>query len=175
MTAITTRQPAIEIIYDAKGKRAAKEFSGEEISAARKLYNAKLKDGKNPQVRGTDAAAVTAPAKPKKEAEPAATDDATTLDAAVAAAAETHPSPATLRVSFGVSKTARTRPYFAGQIVARHGYDAGVTAGMVEELDAAFGKPNLTESNICLRNAFAVLRGAAEVLGFDLSTFKPLA
>ena len=58
----------------------------------------------------------------------------------------------------GVRPT-RTRPYLAGKIIAKYGFTAGVTEGMVAELDAAYGKPNPTESQFCLKNAFHAARG----------------
>jgi len=53
----------------------------------------------------------------------------------------------------------RTRPYLAGTIIAKHGLAAGVTDAMVAELDEAYGKPNPTESQFCLKNAFHSARG----------------
>ncbi len=59
-----------------------------------------------------------------------------------------------------MAPNAKTRAYFAGVVIARHGHAAGVTKEMVVELDAAYGKPNTVESEICLRDAWHCLRGA---------------
>ncbi|MBB6431540.1 hypothetical protein [Algisphaera agarilytica] len=53
-----------------------------------------------------------------------------------------------------------TRPYLAGQIIAKHGLAAGVTPAMVAELNEAYGKPNDVESAFCLKNAHHAIRGA---------------
>jgi hypothetical protein len=53
----------------------------------------------------------------------------------------------------------RTRPYLAGVIIAKYGLAAGVTGAMVAELDEAYGKPNPTESQFCLKNAWHAVRG----------------
>lgn len=56
-----------------------------------------------------------------------------------------------------------TRPYLAGQIIARHGLAAGVTDAMVAELNEAYGKPNDVESTFCLKNAWHACRAYAGV------------
>jgi outer membrane biosynthesis protein TonB len=52
-----------------------------------------------------------------------------------------------------------TRPYLAGQIIAKYGLAAGVTDDMVSELDDAYGKVNPAESLFTLRNAWHAIRG----------------
>lgn len=60
----------------------------------------------------------------------------------------------------GVRPT-RTRPYLAGRIIQKYGLAAGVTPAMVAELDAAYGKPNPTESQFVLKNAWHACRAYA--------------
>lgn len=135
MTAITTRLPAVTVEYDAaKGKRAKKKF--DDANKAKAFYAEKEKAGKNPQVVGEAPAAA---ATPPTTATPA-------------------PAPAKPPKTPGVSATARTRAYYAGLVIKRHGHAAGVTPAMVAEVDAAYGKPNAVESEICLRNAWHVVR-----------------
>ena len=55
---------------------------------------------------------------------------------------------------FGVAKGANTRAAVAGRVVAYHGLAAGITDGMVAEVNAEFGKPNDIESGICHRYAW---------------------
>jgi len=57
----------------------------------------------------------------------------------------------------------RTRPYLAGAIIAKYGLAAGVTEAMVAELDEAYGKPNPTESQFCLKNAWHACRAFSGV------------
>ena len=87
----------------------------------------------------------------------ATSKDAPTKKATTAKPAQEAPS----RVP-GV-RPGRTRPYLAGQIIAKHGLAAGVTDAMVAELDAAYGKANASESRFCLKNAHHSARG---YLGF---------
>lgn len=42
------------------------------------------------------------------------------------------------------------------------GHAAGITTEMVADVDAAYGKPNTTESEICLRNSWHVIRAWQE-------------
>jgi len=149
MAAITTRQPDIAITYLSRGKRAHKEFTGEQIAEARRFYEKKLKEEKAPAVEGEQAAAVTEPVD----------EETQELTDAVNAAIEANPAPATIKIP-GVAATQKTRAYYAGVVIAAHGHAAGVTKEMVAELDAAYGKPNAVESEICLRNAWHCLRGA---------------
>jgi hypothetical protein len=97
--------------------------------------------------KGTATATNATPAAPKEEA------------ATTEAMATTATKPAKVP---GVAPTARTRAYYAGVVIRRHGQAAGVTAAMVAELNAAYGKPNDTESEICLRNAWHALRGYSD-------------
>lgn len=143
MTAITNRLPAVTVEYDgAKGKRATKTF--EDANKAKAFYAEKQKAGKNPKVVGE--------AMPAAQA--ASPDTPTQVPAAATAAPATAKQPKTP----GVSANARTRAYYAGLVIKRHGHAAGVTPAMVAEVDAAYGKPNQVESEICLRNAWHVLR-----------------
>lgn len=47
---ISNRTPPVAVEYDARGKRATKQFT--DCYAARRFYVAKLKAGKNPKVKG---------------------------------------------------------------------------------------------------------------------------
>ena len=48
MTAISNRQPPVDITYDCRGKRKRKHF--ENAHAGKAFYGLKLKAGKNPKV-----------------------------------------------------------------------------------------------------------------------------
>lgn len=48
---ISTRLPSVAVEYDNRGQRVRKEFT--DAYAARRFYTQKMKDGKNPQVKGT--------------------------------------------------------------------------------------------------------------------------
>lgn len=50
MSAISDRMPALVIDYDCRGKRISKEF--QDAYLARRFYARKLKDGRNPKIRG---------------------------------------------------------------------------------------------------------------------------
>jgi len=49
MTAISNRQPAIDIEYDCRGKRVRQHFMN--AHAGRAFYGLKLKAGKNPAIK----------------------------------------------------------------------------------------------------------------------------
>lgn len=103
--------------------------------------------------------------------QPAAAQETTTVavaDAPAAAPPETPTAvpdapavPAKPKVP-GVAPTAKTRAYHAGLVIKKYGHAAGVTTEMVAEVDAAYGKPNPTESEICLRNAWHCIRAWTE-------------
>ena len=153
MATISDRTPPVSVEYDSRGKRATKTF--DDANVAKRFYAAKLKDGKNPAVHADNAGLAQAT---QTDAE---ADPASELSDAVNAAATANPGPPTLRVP-GVSANAKTRAYYAGVIVRRHGHDAGVTPAMIAELDVAYGKANAVESEICLRNAWHCVRGYTE-------------
>lgn len=150
--AISTRMPAVEVEYDARGKRVTKHFA--DANEAKRFFAAKDKAGKNPKVIGQDEAAAAddkpddKPAKTKmpKAAKPEATQDA-------APKPEAKPKPKPAGVAF-----AKTRPYVAGLILRRHGLAAGVTPAMIAEVDAEYGDANPRESSFCLRNAWHAAR-----------------
>jgi hypothetical protein len=56
-------------------------------------------------------------------------------------------------------RESRSRPYLAGIVIKKAGREVGITKGMVDELDTAFGKVNPAESLFCLRNAWHAIRG----------------
>lgn len=92
--------------------------------------------------------------------QPAAADDAAVpiVEVAATAAPAVDATPAKPKVP-GVAATARTRAYFAGVVIARHGHAAGVTDEMVAAVNSECGHSNRTESETCLRNAWHCLRG----------------
>ena len=71
---------------------------------------------------------------------------------------ETKQEAATTLKTPGVRAT-KSRSFYAGQVIARHGLAAGVTDAMVAELDTAYGVPNPRESLFCLRNSWHTVRG----------------
>ena len=142
--AIGNVTPPVAVEYDwgNKGQRRTKRF--EDAHEAKAFYTAKDKAGKNPKV-------IAAEGKPKKEQ----------------ANAPEPPKPRTENPATDVLppmkpvgvRPMRTRPYLAGVIIQQHGLAAGVTDAMVAELDEAYGKPNPTESQFCLKNAWHAARG----------------
>jgi hypothetical protein len=66
MGAISNRPVPIAVEFDSRGKRLTKQFA--DAATAKGFYAAKLKDGKNPKVKGEHADTVTASAKPKTKA-----------------------------------------------------------------------------------------------------------
>ena len=161
MAAISTRQPTIEITYaTAKGRRS-KKFSGEQLAEARQFYGKKLEVGADPQIHGDKPANWDAPAD----------EETAELNAAVAEGQATKDTgPATLKVP-GVS-LGKTRSYEAGRIIAKFGHAAGCTAELVAALDAAYQKPNATESDISIRNSWHAIRGFCEELGIPVPTAR---
>ena len=131
MTAITTRLPATAVEFDGpKGKRTTKKFA--DAYKARTFYAAQDKVGKNPKV--------TAGELPSEDSLP---------PSKASAAGATKPDKVP-----GVATNAKTRAGAAGAVIAKHGLTAGVTAAMIAEVDKTYGKPNETETAICLRNAW---------------------
>jgi hypothetical protein len=94
---------------------------------------------------------------PKETNVTAPQDDAATPEATAT------PAPKPAKVP-GVAPAAKTRAYYAGVVIGRHGHAAGVTAAMVAEVNEAYGKPNDEESEICLRNAWHAIRGYVEAV-----------
>ncbi|RKZ15980.1 hypothetical protein DRQ50_06805 [bacterium] len=132
----------VEYDYGSKGERRTKEF--EDPAKAKKFILAKERAGKNPKVlemEGAAASTSTSEGRPKTKEQPTAKKKD--------------------RVP-GV-RPMRTRTYLAGTIIAKHGLAAGVTEEMVAELDAAYGKPNPSESQFCLKNAWHVCRAFSGV------------
>lgn len=77
---------------------------------------------------------------------------------------ESVPVPETKQESTTTPKTpgvraTKSRSFYAGQVIARHGLAAGVTDAMVVELDMAYGVANPRESLFCLRNSWHTVRG----------------
>ncbi len=62
------------------------------------------------------------------------------------------------KATMGVSPTQKTRAYYAGVVLGKHGMKVGVTKEMIAEVDAAYSRPNPIESEICLRNAWHAIR-----------------
>ncbi len=56
----------------------------------------------------------------------------------------------------------KTRAYYAGVVVRRVGLAHGITDAMADEVDALVGRANTIESNICLRNAWQVIRACED-------------
>lgn len=144
--AIGTASPPVSVEYDwgSNGQRRTKRF--DDAHAAKSFYTAKDKAGKNPKVTAADGA---------------------TLKDQVGKKIEVAPGPGKIpppskQTAPGV-RPMRTRPYLAGVIIARHGLASGVTPAMVAELDEAYGKPNPTESQFCLKNAWHACRAFAGV------------
>jgi hypothetical protein len=132
----------VEYDYGSKGERRTKEF--EDPTKAKKFILAKERAGKNPKaldVEGAAASTSTGERQPKTKKQP--TDKKKDRVPGV--------------------RPMRTRTYLAGTIIAKHGLAAGVTEEMVAELDAAYGKPNSSESQFCLKNAFHACRGFSGV------------
>ncbi|MCH9652593.1 MAG: hypothetical protein K0U86_08670 [Planctomycetes bacterium] len=71
---------------------------------------------------------------------------------------ETKQEAATTPKTPGV-RAIKSRSFYAGQVIAKHGLAAGVTDAMVVELDTAYGAPNPRESLFCLRNSWHAVRG----------------
>lgn len=118
---------------------------------ARKKKNA-TEQTANAQTAATHAGAASGPIT-------AAAPKTTPAQTQAAPAATTKPKPP------GIAPNAKTRAYFAGLVIKRHGHAAGVTKEMVAEVDAAYAegrKPNPIESEICLRNAWHVVRAWTE-------------
>ena len=132
----------VEYDYGSKGERRTKEF--EDPTKAKKFISAKERAGKNPKVlvmEGAAASTLTSERQRKTRKQ-----DATKQKERVP----------------GV-RPMRTRTYLAGAIIAKHGLAAGVTEEMVAELDAAYGKPNPSESQFCLKNAWHACRAFSGV------------
>jgi hypothetical protein len=51
-----------------------------------------------------------------------------------------------------------TRAFYAGQVITKHGLEAGVTQDMVAEVDELYGKDNPVESLYRLRDAWHAIR-----------------
>jgi hypothetical protein len=101
--------------------------------------------------------------KNKTAAQPETTTAVATVEATPAPApAPVAPAPAAAPKVPGVATNAKTRYYHAALIIKQHGHAAGITPGMVDELDAAYGKPNKVESEIALRNCWHALRAWQE-------------
>ncbi len=148
--------PPVQIEYDfgIKGERRTKEF--EDAKEAKKFFWARKKVGKRPKMLKAEN---KDEAKPKVRA-------ATEVDFGPATAPATkdktkEPTKKTASKTPTVPgvRSIRTRPYLAGTIIAKHGLAIGVTDAMVAELDEAYGKPNPTESQFCLKNAWHTVRG----------------
>ena len=60
-------------------------------------------------------------------------------------------------------REAKTRSYYAGTVVAKHGMAAGVTKDMLDELNEAFGKANDVESRFRLKDAWHAIRGYLDI------------
>lgn len=58
----------------------------------------------------------------------------------------------------GVAQNAKTRPYYAGEVIAKYGLAAGKTDAMVAEVDALFGDVNPYQTDFCIRNAWHAIR-----------------
>ena len=144
--AIGTVTPPVSIEFDwgTTGQRRAKRF--DDAHEAKTFYTAKDKAGKNPKVVAADGKLTTDQTPPP---EPPKTVKEDTAKAVL---------PPTKKTAPGV-RAMRSRPYFAGVIVAKYGLEAGVTDEMVAELDAAYGKPNPTESRYRLKDAWHAARG----------------
>ncbi|WP_442510559.1 hypothetical protein SH528x_002184 [Novipirellula sp. SH528] len=139
--AIGNVTPPVNIEFDwgTTGQRRTKRF--DDAHEAKAFYMAKDKAGKNPKVIAAESKLV-AEHTPTPESPSPMKGDTTKVP--------------------GV-RAMRTRPYLAGVIIQRHGLAAGVTGAMVAELDAAYGKPNPTESQFCLKNAWHACRAFAGV------------
>lgn len=55
-------------------------------------------------------------------------------------------------------REAKTRPYIAGQVIAKMGLGEGVTPAMIAEVDELYGNENPRESKFSLRNAWHAIR-----------------
>ena len=51
-TPISTRLPSVAVEYDSRGQRVRKLFA--DAFAARRFYTQKAREGKNPQVKGSN-------------------------------------------------------------------------------------------------------------------------
>lgn len=131
--------PAVRVEYDygTKGERRTRTF--EDHGKAKKFVAAKERAGKNPVVQEA-----------RRDTPTMSSDVTQTQGAEQGTVAQKERVP-------GV-RPMRTRTYLAGAIIAKHGLGAGVTDGMVTELDTAYGKPNPAESRFCLKNAWHACR-----------------
>jgi hypothetical protein len=115
-----------------------------------------------PTPKDTKTPAPAAEAKPKAKAPAQA---APQRPAAAPKATKPHPAPESPTAGNqggpkvpGV-RPMRSRPYYAGAIIAKHGLAAGVTPEMVAELDELYGKVNPAESRFRLCEAWQSARG----------------
>lgn len=132
--AISTRLPAVDVEYDARGARAVKHF--EDANEAKRFYAAKDKAGKNPKVIGD----APAPA-------PAADDK----PAAVAKPAKTAQPKA-------VKPAAMPKKFIAGVLPRKHGLDANLDA-LVAEADRLAGTNSPVQTRYDLQHALNAIRG----------------
>lgn len=61
----------------------------------------------------------------------------------------------------GVSgiRQVKSRTYWAGQVLAKHGLEGGITDKMAEEVNKLYGKDNIDEARGVLRNSWHVVQG----------------
>lgn len=160
--------PAVSIEYDARGKRTTKSF--DDAYKARSFYAQKMKEGKQPAVvagtleeqpeQATDATTkreATGDSKPtrrpgKKTALADKQEETST------GTGNGQPKDATPTVP-GVNLAHKGRNFYAGQLYAKHGLEAGVTDALVAELDKLVGKNNPVQSRFDLAASHAALRG----------------
>ena len=154
----STAAPTVRVEYDCgiKGERRTKEF--EDATKAKKFIAAKKRAGKNPKVLKTEHKR-----KAKRKFKVTAVTEVDfgpgTPPATETKTRKPTEGSAPQKPAVPGVRPMRTRPYLAGTIIAKHGLAAGVTDAMVAELDEAYGKPNATESQFCLKNAFHAARG----------------
>lgn len=127
--------PAPAATSPATGKGAA---SGKPLAGA-----------KDPKPEKPAKAGKTAPAEPKKAAKAAKPEKPAKEPKVKAEKPEKKP-----RV-----RDMKTRPYFTGVVLKKHGIDKGVTPEMVEDLNRLYGVVNDRESDAQLRWAIHVVKG----------------